>query len=432
MQIMVIGLGYVGSVAAAGLASTGHRVDGVDIDQSKIDSLKNNILPIKEPGLGETIAEASLKGNLRFSHINEIDKIDQDIVFICVGTPYIEGKGCDRSQVYKTIEWIKNKASEKPLTIVMKSTVPPGTGGDIIKNHLESCAGKYYYVMNPEFLREGRAMHDWFHPDRTVVGGCNDRAVDIISDLYKGSGAPVLKTDITSAEMIKYAANAYLAARISFINEIAGLCERFNADIDTVAKGIGLDNRIGLHFLHAGVGYGGSCFPKDTRALHHICSSNGIDFDLLKSVITVNNRQRSLAVAKLKNKLGKLKKLKIAVLGLAFKPDTDDVRESPALDIIKALHKEGAVISAYDPMAIDKAAAALPLNIRYSQSAADALKGACAVLLVTEWREFIDLDWQGAKELMTEPFVVVDGRNCLQKEKLLNLGFDYTGFGRSS
>ncbi|MBN1366897.1 MAG: UDP-glucose/GDP-mannose dehydrogenase family protein [Dehalococcoidales bacterium] len=430
MKIMVIGLGYVGSVVAAGLASEGNQVTGVDIDLDKIKSLRENIVMIKEPGLQDMIVQASGSGNLVFSHTSEIDFIRDPVIFVCVDTPYLQNAGCDVSQVYNTIEWIKQKVEVQQPILVMKSTVVPGTGEKIIQNYLCTEGDGISYVMNPEFLREGQALWDWAHPDRTVIGSNDENAIKTISSLYSKIEAPFVITDVTTAEMIKYAANAYLATRISFINEIAMLCERFNADIDIVARGMGLDQRIGLSYLRAGIGYGGSCFPKDTRALHDICNRNGIDFELLDAVISINNKQCNSAINKLKDKLGSLQRRRIAVLGLSFKPDTDDVRESPALKIIRLLYEEGADITAYDPLAIENAAGQLPADIKYTDKALNAVDNAHAVLVVTAWREFVDMDWATVKSLMSDPYVVIDGRNCLDYTYLRKLGFYYSGFGR--
>jgi len=427
---MVVGLGYVGLVVAAGLAHTGHRVIGVDIDQVKIRGLQNDSKDITEPGLSEIIA-AERNNTLRFQHVSEIAAITDQIVFICVGTPTKTDSTVDLSQVITTINWIKEKA-QTPVTIVMKSTVPPGTGKNIIQKLLIDSPEKYYYVMNPEFLREGQALDDWFHPDRTVIGSERESALKIMYDLYRNLETPIVSTDITSAEMIKYASNAFLATKISFINKVAQLCEGVGADVEVVSRGIGLDRRIGPSFLHAGIGYGGSCFPKDVKALETIFNKKEIHYGLLRAVIDINNKQRQLAVSKLKATLGNLDGKKVAVLGLAFKPDTDDVREAPAVDIVKLLCKGGAEVHAYDPLAMSNAKKQLSTEVKYYLSAMDALQDTQGAIIVTEWNEFIKLDWVKARAAMKAPYALIDGRNCLSPELMKKYGFKYYGFGRSN
>jgi len=429
MKVTVIGLGYVGAIVAAGLAGAGHPVTGLDTNPQKVTSFRNGSPDIREPGLTSLTLEVLSKNTFRVCHISEIECLDSQIVFVCTGTPSRSDGNVDLSQVNSAIDWITEKAVG-PLTIVMKSTVPPGTGESLIRHRLSRYPGKFAYVMNPEFLREGQALQDWFHPDRTVIGSHQNTAFEQMRELYQHLSAPLMETDITTAEMIKYAANAFLATKISFINEIARLCEKVNADIDTVARGIGLDKRIGPGFLHAGLGYGGSCFPKDTRALDAVCSARDIDFELLQAVITVNNRQRLLALEKLNKMLDGLYGRTVAVLGLAFKPNTDDVREAPALEIIRLLCKEGAIVQACDPVAIPNAARQLPSEVKFFKNSLDALAGASAAVVATEWEEFINLDWASARQIMKEPYAIVDGRNCLPGDKLSASGFKYAGFGR--
>jgi len=287
------------------------------------------------------------------------------------------------------------------------------------------------YVFNPEFLREGQAVHDWFHPDRIVIGGEDEEAVKLVRNMYEGIEAPVLVTDITSAEMIKYAANAFLPTKISFINEIASLCDRVGANIDDVAQGIGLDPRIGQSFLQAGLGYGGSCFPKDTRALEFLSSVKGFNSELLRAVINVNNRQRLLPIQALQQVFASLKGVKIAVLGIAFKPNTDDIREAPALDIIRLLIELGVDVRTYDPKAMENVRPLLPKEALFCSSALEALQDTQAMILVTEWQEFIDLPWDRVAKLMSKPRFIFDGRNALDPDKLRKLGFKYRGVGRS-
>jgi len=431
MKIIVLGLGYVGSVAAAGLAKSGYEVIGIDTDQEKVNAFASGKINIFEPGLSELINQGLREGRLNFLHFSEVREINASIVMVCVGTPSRSDGAANLSQVKKAIQWIMKKAAS-PVTIVMKSTVPPGTGERLYAQYLADLPGQFQYVSNPEFLREGQALHDWFYPDRIVIGGRNKEAVEQVCSLYSTIKAPVLVTDITSAELIKYAANAFLATKISFINEVASLCECLGADIDAVAKGIGLDPRIGSGFLKAGIGYGGSCFPKDVRALDFLSTVNGHNFELLKATITVNNRQRILPVHKLRNLLDQLTGRQIAVLGLAFKPGTDDVREAPAQDIIRLLLDEGASVCAYDPLAMDKAANLFHgTEVKLCKAMNEALNGAQAAVIATEWEEFINFDWPAAKKLMREPYVIIDGRNCLNPTLLTKNGFIHAGVGRA-
>ncbi|MCH9009064.1 MAG: UDP-glucose/GDP-mannose dehydrogenase family protein, partial [Chloroflexi bacterium] len=320
MKVTVIGLGYVGSVAAAGFASADHEVLGIDVDEKRVEAMNRGVAPIYEPGLSDIIHRSIKSGNLRFATTSEANEQLGDVVIIATGTPMSESGAADLSQVYSAIDWAKGRMSDGDV-VVMKSTVPPGTGArlkDLLKN-----GTTISYVSNPEFLREGQAIDDWFNPDRIVVGGDDAAAVSKVSSLYENMTAPIVKTDITSAEMIKYAANAFLAAKISFINEIAALCDRVGGTIDDVTKGISLDPRIGPSFLRPGVGYGGSCFPKDVRALDHLAMANGHSFELLRSVIAVNSRQRLLPLNVMRERFGRLDGVKVGVMGLAFKPNTD-------------------------------------------------------------------------------------------------------------
>lgn len=429
MKVLVIGLGYVGSVQAAALAERGHKVTGVDIDLDKVNSLRNGSIPIYEPGLPELIKAGLQKERLTFLHLSEVKDFSFPAIFIAVGTPPSPFNGsADLSQVQSAILWIKENV-QNDAVIVMKSTVPPGTGQCLISKYLKESS--FSYVSNPEFLREGQAVYDWYHPDRIVIG-CQHREIGkVISSLYDGIEAPVLITDITSAELIKYASNAFLATKISFINEIANLCELVGADIELVSEGIGLDSRIGKSFLKAGIGYGGSCFPKDVRALDYFSSMNGYSFELLKSVISVNNRQRSLPVKKLKEALGDLSGKKVAVLGLAFKPNTDDVREAPAIDIINMLLNEGCEVRAYDPVAIGNAKKVLPSEVKFSKDLFGALEGAQGAILSTEWEEFLNIDWRNISSIMDPPRLIIDGRNALQQKVIQKYGIKYIGIGRA-
>ena len=351
-----------------------------------------------------------------------------EIILVAVGTPTQAYGGTDLSQVYSAIRWIKGHNPGRAV-VVMKSTVPPGTGLRLMAEELADSQLKY--VFNPEFLREGQAVHDWSHPDRIVIGGEDDDANALAKRMYEGIEAPILITDVTSAEMIKYTANAFLPTKISFINEIASLCDRVGANIDDVSQGVGLDPRIGQDFLQAGLGYGGSCFPKDTRALEFLSAVKGYNCELLRAVINVNNRQRLLPIQALQEVFPSLKDVRVALLGLAFKPDTDDVREAPALDIARLLVELGARVQAYDPKAMETARPLLPEEVVLYDSALAAIKGTQAVILVTEWQEIIDLPWEEVAKLMSEPHLIFDGRNALDGRGLMKLGFKYRGVGRS-
>jgi len=428
MDITVVGLGYVGAVAVAALSKAGHNVLGVDVDQGKVSSFQRGICPFYEPELSELISSGLAAGRLQFHRLDEVKGSLGEIILVAVGTPTQAYGGTDLAQVYSAIRWIKERNPGRAV-VVMKSTVPPGTGVRLMNEELANSQLKY--VFNPEFLREGQAVHDWFHPDRIVIGGEDEEATALAKRMYEGIEAPVLITDVTSAEMIKYTANAFLPTKISFINEIASLCDRVGANIDDVSRGVGLDTRIGSSFLQAGLGYGGSCFPKDTRALEFLSAVKGYNCELLRAVINVNNRQRLLPIQVLQETFESLKGVKVALLGLSFKPDTDDVREAPALDIARLLVELGAEVQAYDPKAMETARPLLPKEVLLCDSALAALEGTQAAILVTEWQEFIDLPWEEIAALMAEPRLVFDGRNALDGQALMKLGFKYRGVGRS-
>lgn len=429
MDVIVVGTGYVGLVAACCLANSGHRVVAVEKDTAKLAVLGQGRVPFYEEELDKIMQSALERGALLFTSNLATAMQDTAMVIVAVGTPSLPDGRVDLSQVYVAVQEIVQHARGETI-IVMKSTVPPGTGRTLSKRFLAHCHVPIHYASNPEFLREGKAVWDWYHPDRVVVG-CSDEAIaQQVLELYADIDAPKVVMDVTSAEMVKYASNAFLATKISFINEIANLCELVGADIDKVAPAVGMDQRIGPHFLQSGLGYGGSCFPKDTTALDHVSSFNGYRFSLLKAVIEVNARQRIIAVRKLQEKLGDLHGRSIAVLGLAFKPGTDDVREAPALDIIKYLVNEGAAVAATDPFALENARPHLPSCVKLSSDPYEALMGTEAFVLATEWPQLIALDWQKVKTLMREPYLVVDGRNALDSRRLLDLGYQYCGFGR--
>lgn len=426
LSVTVVGTGYVGLVTGVCLAHSGHKVTCVDIDRAKVDMLASGTSTIYEPGIEELLAEGIKTGTLVFATPEKgwRDLIG-DITVVAVGTPMSPNGAADLSAVRAVVEALAADA-DRPFTLVMKSTVPMGTGASLRQRYLADADVRIGYVSNPEFLREGKALEDWFKTDRIVLGAEDESDLALMRALYADIEAPMVETDVASAETIKYASNAFLSTKISFINEIANLCDYIGADIDSVSRGIGLDRRIGKEFLNAGIGYGGSCFPKDTRALDFIATLNGYQFTLLKSVIEVNTRQRMLPVFHILKALPDLYEHSIAILGLAFKPDTDDVRESPALDIVPLLTEHGARIRIYDPIAAD---IDVPGAARVDDVWA-ALKGASAAIVVTEWAEFVTLDWARVRETMIGPGIIFDGRNCLDATAVEAAGLTYMAVGR--
>jgi len=420
--IGVIGAGWVGLCTAACFAELGHEVVARDILPDKVEALSRGEVPIHEPGLSELLREN--RQRLRFTTSME-DVLERTrLLFCCVDTPPTYSGDADLSRVERVIEEL---AGSTDHAIVMKSTVPVGTGRSIRRRH-EGLG----YVSNPEFLKEGTAVKDFMHPDRVVIGAepGAEAFAERVAALYEPLGAPVVRTDVASAEMIKLASNAFLATKISFINEIANVSEELGADVTEVARGMGLDDRIGDKFLRAGIGYGGSCFPKDVSALKQLAGNSGYHFQLLTAVIEVNELQKRRTVGKLKKHLGSLVGREIALLGIAFKPDTDDVREATSLVLAARLQGEGANVRVYDPVAAGNASGMLG-GARDCATALDALDGAHGAVLVTEWPEFAELDWAGeVRERMAESAVVVDGRNFLDREALRDAGFDYEGIGR--
>ena len=419
--IGVIGVGWVGLVTATCFAELGHEVYARDIVPEKVDSLARGDVPMHEPGLPELVTKNA--GRLHFT--TDMGEVVQNaqLLFCCVDTPPTYSGDADLSRVESVFDDL-GESSEHAL--VMKSTVPVGTGRSIERRR-ESLG----YVSNPEFLKEGSAVDDFMKPDRVVVGAGEraDGFADRVAALYEPLGAPVIRTDVASAEMIKLASNAFLATKISFINEIANVSEELGADVNEVARGMGLDDRIGEKFLRAGIGYGGSCFPKDVQALKQLAGNTGYHFQLLTAVIEVNELQKRRTVGKLQKHLGLLAGKEIALLGLAFKPDTDDIREATSLVLAGRLQGEGANVRVYDPVAGEQAEGLLGAA-RVCDTALDAVDGADAVVLVTEWPEFGELDWAGeVKQRMRVP-LVVDGRNFLDREALLQAGFTYEGIGR--
>lgn len=431
-KVAVIGTGYVGLVTGACLAEVGNSVCCVDKDEAKIASLKEGRVPIYEPGLSELVAGNVERGTIAFTSDLGAAVSSSDIVFIAVGTPPLPGGDVDMSQVKAALELVAVHMAEHKI-IVIKSTVPVGTHASAaawLRERLRRPVD-FSIVSVPEFLREGSAIHDTFHMDRLVIGADDEAAARRIARLHSPfQAAEVLYTDNASAELIKYASNAFLAAKISFINEMANVCEKVGADVELVAKGMGLDKRIGRHFLNAGIGYGGSCFPKDTRAQLKIAEKVDYDFQILRAVIEVNRLQRERFAEKVKRTLGgSLEGKRLAVMGLAFKPNTDDLRDAPALDIIAMLQKDGAAVSAYDPVAIRHAAPLLP-DVRLTADPYEAVAGADAMVIATEWDEIRRLDFSAVKRLMREP-VIIDGRNVFRPQDMRAGGFRYVSVGRA-
>ena len=417
----VIGVGWVGLVTAACFAELGHEVIARDILPEKVESLSRGEVAIHEPGL-EDLLHRNAERITFTTDMNELLE-GARLLFVCVDTPPTYSGDADLSRVRAVVQELPEDSEH---VLIMKSTVPAGTGESIRRDMPELA-----YVSCPEFLKEGTAVEDFLHPDRVVVGSDpgDEGAGDAVEALYKPLGGEILRTDVASAEMIKLASNAFLATKISFINEIANVCEEVGADVGQVAKGMGLDTRIGSSFLRAGIGYGGSCFPKDVSALKMLAGNTGYHFQLLTSVIEVNELQKRRVVGKLEKHLGSLIGKRVALLGLAFKPDTDDMREASSLVLAARLQGEGAEVVAYDPVAAERAAELLG-TVEMATSAMEALDGADAAVLVTEWREFTELDWSAAAERMTRP-LVVDGRNFLDPEAIIAAGFEYEGIGRS-
>jgi UDPglucose 6-dehydrogenase len=418
----VIGVGWVGLVTAACFAELGHKVVARDILPEKVEALSRGEITIHEPGL-----EDLLRRNAeRITFTTDMNELLEGarLLFVCVDTPPTYSGDADLSRVRAVVQELPEDSDH---VLIMKSTVPAGTGESIRRDKPDLA-----YVSCPEFLKEGTAVKDFMHPDRVVVGSDpgDEAAADAVEELYKPLGGEILRADVASAEMIKLASNAFLATKISFINEIANVCEEVGADVGQVAQGMGLDTRIGSSFLRAGIGYGGSCFPKDVSALKMLAGNTGYHFQLLTSVIEVNELQKRRVVGKLEKHLGSLIGKRIALLGLAFKPDTDDMREASSLVLAARLQGEGAEVVAYDPVAAERAAELLG-SVEMATSPMEALDGADAAVLVTEWAEFKDLDWSAAAERMARP-LVVDGRNFLDPETLTSAGFEYEGIGRQS
>lgn len=429
INISVMGLGVVGLVTGLSFAKHGHAVIGVDIDKEKIDKLNRGIPPIYEPQLKELLDE-SLKGKLiRFTDDSREAIINSRVIFITVGTPSLPTGELDLSYIEKVARDIAEHINEYKV-IVEKSTVPVKTGEKLertIKRYLKKDIA-FDVISNPEFLREGSAVYDALHPSRIIIGTTSLRAREIMSELYKDFNSPILYTTVTSAELIKHASNSFLALKISFINAVANICERVGADITEVAYGLGMDPRINPHFLNAGLGYGGSCFPKDVEAFYKLAQEVGYDFTLLKEIQKINQNQKDKFLQKLQEELWIFKDKTIGILGISFKPDTDDIRESPSIYIMKKLLENGAHIKAYDPKAMENAKKVLP-NVEYCNTPYEVAHNADALLIITEWEEFKNLDYAKIKQLMRQS-VVLDGRNILNPEQIRKLGFIYRSIGR--
>jgi UDPglucose 6-dehydrogenase len=421
--IAVIGTGYVGLVTAAGFAQLGSEVWCVDIDAEKVARLERGEIPIYEPGLAESI----LANRERMHFSTELAPALEHarLLFVAVGTPPTYSGDADLSAVHAVVDAMPRSDHH---ALVMKSTVPVGTGAAIRRSFAERGKAGFAYVSCPEFLKEGSALEDFLAPDRVVVGDEGDWAGDAVIELYAPLDAPLVRTDIASAEMIKLAANAFLATKISFINEIANVCEETGADVLEVARGMGLDRRIGTHFLKPGIGFGGSCFPKDVSALKQLAGNSGYHFQLLTAVIEVNELQKRRVISKLQKHLGSLVGKTVALLGLAFKANTDDMREASSLVLAARLQADGAKVRAYDPIA-ESEARKLMGGVEFADDALGAVSGADAVVIVTEWPEFAELDWSIVAERMPGR-LLIDGRNFVDAEAVRAAGFIYEGIGR--
>lgn len=429
-RLSVIGAGYVGLVTAACFADLGNNVAGIDIDQAKIDLLQSGRLPIYEPGLEEVVKRNMQAGRLSFTSSYDEGLRDADFIFLAVNTPSGAEGEANMAYMRRAAEEIAPRL-RRHVIIVNKSTVPIGTGDwitTIIRRR--NSGARFGVVSNPEFLREGRAVADFMQPDRIVLGAPSPAAARQVAALYSSLNCPIIITDLRTAEMIKYASNAFLATRISFVNEIAAICEELGADVKEVTRGMGLDRRIGSAYLDAGLGFGGSCLPKDVRALAHMAAINGCHPQLLRAVIEINRDQRRLVVQRLRDFLGPLEGLTIGLLGLSFKADTDDMREAASVELIHLLQAEGAHIKAYDPAAMEVAQKLLP-RLEVCPDPYSVARNSDALVVVTEWNEFKQLDMERVKALLKQP-VLIDGRNMYDPAEMRQKGFIYWGIGRSA
>ncbi|MDI6785752.1 MAG: UDP-glucose/GDP-mannose dehydrogenase family protein [bacterium] len=430
MKITVFGAGYVGLVTGACLSDLGNDVILVDVVKEKIDNLKNIILPIYEPGLEEIIRRNYNKKRLLFTTDSASAITNAEIIFIAVGTPQAEDGQADLNAVRAVATEIGKHINNYKI-IVNKSTVPVGSGdlvANIISNNQKGEKIDFDVISNPEFLREGCAIQDFMQPDRIIIGSSNNKASQLIVDLYNPLETTVLVMDVRSAEMVKYASNSFLATKISFINEIANICELVGADVGLVAGGMGLDKRIAHGFLHAGIGFGGSCFPKDCQALIKTAQEIDYDFKVLKSTLETNYLQRTHFIKKIIRILGNVEGKKLGILGLSFKSNTDDMRDAPSIDIINELVKNGALVTAFDPVAIKEAKKYIT-GINFATSSYQVAEGSEALIILTDWNEFKQLDLLKIKELLKSP-IIIDGRNIYVPSKMKDLGFKYYTIGR--
>jgi UDPglucose 6-dehydrogenase len=432
MHIAVIGTGYVGLVTGACFAEFGVEVTCVDVDKGKIDRLNQGIIPIYEPGLETIVEKNSAAGRLHFTTDIKSAVEQALVIFLAVGTPPREDGTPDMSFYQSAAKDIAENMNGYKV-LVTKSTVPVGTGKwlrEFVSEH-QKTKTNFGVASNPEFLREGAAIQDFMRPDRVVIGSNEEDAIAIMKDLYRPLyiiETPIVITSLEAAELIKYAANAFLATKITFINEVANLCDAIGCDVHDVARGMGMDNRIGKKFLHPGPGYGGSCFPKDTRALTTVADQFGVETLIVDSVIEANERQRRAMIPKIEKLIGDFSGKQIAVLGLSFKPETDDMRESPAIDIIKEMQKRGAKVKAFDPVAMEEAKHSLP-DIDYANDEFDAIEGADVLVFLTEWNQFRALDMERVKNLLKTP-KIADLRNIYEPNDMREMGFEYVGVGR--
>ncbi|MGH7301329.1 MAG: UDP-glucose dehydrogenase family protein [Candidatus Rokuibacteriota bacterium] len=430
MNICVVGTGYVGLVTGAVFADLGNDVVCVDNDQKKIEALRAGQMPIYEPGLEEMVIRNKDDGRLSFTTDLPGTVRQSDVIFIAVGTPPKETGETDLSHVEAVATQI-GRSMDRYKVVVNKSTVPVGTGEfvrEVITRH-QPRPIDFDVVSNPEFLREGSAIEDTLRPDRIVIGAPNQQVAMTLVELYAPLERPMIITDLPSAEVIKYASNAFLAAKISFINAIANICENAGADVSQVMKGMGLDSRIGMQFLQAGLGYGGSCFPKDVDSLIHTASRFGYDFKLLRSVVEINRERAAHLVDMMRKAMGGIEDKTVAVLGLAFKPNTDDMREAKSLEVVRLLHAAGAQVRAYDPVAMDNAKVLMPEGVTFCESAYEAAAGADGVALLTEWNEFKYLNLDRLRGLLRRR-LIFDARNLYEPERMRRLGFEYYSIGR--
>jgi UDPglucose 6-dehydrogenase len=432
MQIAIIGTGYVGLVSGACFAEFGIHVTCVDVDEDKINALKKNIIPIYEPGLDQLVEKNVKAGRLEFTTDLKTAVQKSEVVFFAVGTPPREDGTPNMDYYRKAVEDVAN-AMNGYKVLVTKSTVPVGTGRwlkEFVSQKIPS-GMEFGVASNPEFLREGAAIEDFMRPDRVVIGSNEVRAIEVMKELYRPLyliETPIVITSLEAAELIKYAANAFLATKITFINEIANLCDAIGCDVHDVARGMGMDNRIGRKFLHPGPGFGGSCFPKDTKALTTVADQFNVETLIVDAVIKANERQRELMIPKIEKLAGNLEGKQVAILGLSFKPETDDMREAPSIDIIRMLLERGAKIRAFDPVAMEEAKKFIQ-GIDFANDEYEAIRGADILVIITEWNQFRALDMEKVRSLLKSP-KIVDLRNIYEPQDMKDLGFEYVGVGR--